>query len=166
MSGIISSSNVVTLNGSNIDVKIKVLDVSQKEAQNFLANRKDSYDSIGAKVGDKDVLVLTQSKQELLSTDQLKINGEIAEIKFVENEVNTTDEYLSKNVSAAGLVGFTLIGAAVGLLITEAVTKGVGLGKGAAIGTVVFAGTILAAINSENNRAKKTNDSITNSITK
>ena len=129
MSGIIGSSNsIVTLNGSNIDAKVKVLVVSQEHAEVVLANKKDGYDTIAAKVGDKDILVLTQSKQKLLSTDQLKINGEMAEIKFVENEVNTTDEYLTKHNTAPGVVTAALVGSFVGVLV-ESIAKGGSLCK-------------------------------------
>lgn len=168
MSGIGGVNNQITLNNVQMDAKIKVLDVSQKEAKNLVDTRKDGYDTIGARIDDKDVIILAKHDKAILSTDQLKINGQRAEIKFVENETNTKKEFLNENgfmiipMSAGSALFGTLLGAG-----AEAAIKGVGSAKGIAIGITVLATASGAAMYHDYKKATTfTDENPTNSITK
>lgn len=165
MTTIGNPNTLITLNGVNIDAKVKILDVSQKSAQDLLVNKKDGYDTIGARIGDKDILVLTQSKEKLLTTDQLKINGEIAELKFVENETNSTNEYLIENKNFASGIATTGVVGAIGGLGIGSLAKCIGSLRGAIAGAVVGVTLAFSAISSGNNKVKETSEEPTNGIT-
>lgn len=168
MSGISGVNSQITLNNVPINAKIKVLDVSQREAKNLLDTRKDGYDTIGARIDDKDVIILAKHDKSILSTDQLKINGQRAEIKFVENETNTRGEFLHENgfmvipLSAGSALLGTLLGAGV-----EAAIKGVGSAKGIAIGITALAAAGGATMYHDYKKAVTfTDENTSNSISK
>lgn len=169
MSSIGSFNNPqITLNGSSMDAKIKVLDVSQREAKNLVDSRKDGYDTIGATIDGKDVILLAKHNKGILTTDQLQINGQRAEIKFVENEMNTKKEFIEQEgfmvipMTAGSALFGTLLGAG-----AEAAIKGVGSAKGIAIGIGASLALCGSALYHDYKKAVTfTDESINKSITK
>lgn len=123
----------VTVNGKRIDAKIVPLrgQFLSSEVKGYLDKNQDGYDTYMVKVAGRDFLVLGKGFKDLKAEDQLSLDGERAQVEFLENEANTAGEGAKSAIfSAAGLLK-TLGGAITGV--------GAGFGTLAALGATVTA---------------------------
>lgn len=128
-------------NSSISDAKVNIL---RQNTEYLLVGRKDGFAPMEAKVEDKDVLLLTQSNQKILPTDQLKINEEIVEIKFVDNAPDLVcKKEFSPDVYFTAL-DFTVLGS---LVMSAFIAPPLGVAWGVAIGA--GAGLIKGALEYE-----------------
>lgn len=107
----------VSINGKKLDAKVVPLrsGFMPSEVKSYLDKNKDGYDSYMAKVGGRDFLVLGKGYKELKAQDHLQIDGQRAQVEFLEQEANTAGEGAKKGIFSLGGIGKTLLGGAAGL---------------------------------------------------
>ncbi|MBM3267530.1 MAG: hypothetical protein FJZ01_07775 [Candidatus Sericytochromatia bacterium] len=107
----------VTLNGKRLDGKVIQLRQGflASEVKSYLDANKDGYDSYKISVGGRDFLVLGKGYRELKAADNLAIDGQRAQVDFLEQEANTAGEGVKKSLFSLGGLGKGLLGGVAGL---------------------------------------------------
>ncbi len=107
----------VSLNGKKLDAKVVPLRQGflASEVKSYLDKNKDGYDSYKVSVGGRDFLVLGKGYKDLKASDNLAIDGQRAQVDFLEQEDNTAGEGARKSLLSLGGLGKALIGGAAGL---------------------------------------------------
>lgn len=149
----------VTINGQQVQAKVVPLtkSVTLDNAKKLLDDKKDGYDTYGAKLGGKDVLILTQQEAGIATSDDVRVGKQRASIDFVENEKQSS---LGRTL---GTILATGVGAVGAFKIAQHVAPkfgaaGAGVlliaGAAAAIGGGVLGGTISHLLGPDNTVSK------------
>jgi hypothetical protein len=106
----------VSLNGKRLDAKVVPLRAGflPSEVKSYLDRNKDGYDSYLVKVGGRDFLVLGKAFRNLQAQEALSLDGQRAQVEFLEQEVNTAAEGAKRSLFSLGGLGKALIGAVAG----------------------------------------------------
>jgi hypothetical protein len=107
----------VTLNGKRLEGKVVPMRPGflASEVKGYLDQHKDGFDSYKVSVGGRDFLILGKGYKDLKASDNLAIDGQRAQVDFLEQEANTAGEGAAKSLFSLGGLGKAAIGAVAGL---------------------------------------------------
>ena len=143
-------ANDVILNGQLINAQVRPISrESMERAEQALKAKQDGFDTIGVRVGGQDMLILSRSSTALKMDDRLRINGQEAQVLFVENEVNTAREGAIdpfKKASTMAKVAGGAVAAGIGIGYAGGSLATIGTAASFSIGTAIGLGTIGVAV--------------------